>query len=581
MSTGEDQTPDSDHHHLPLHPHHHHDGLPFLPSQLSMMPDGYTDLPPIAAPSPSLRDFTRGAWTAEEDATLAGLVQTLGARKWSEIAKRMPGRIGKQCRERWHNHLNPNVKKEQWSEEEDVHLMELHARLGNKWAEISRHFDGRTDNNVKNRWNSTLKRKVASLFNDPDNPKHSRALREAWPRVKDLYEGRGCTESYFSDFVDPAKGGAERAVVPSEGQGRPPTRHRNANRKKKRSDDSDEDDASNKGEGLPSLTLPIPSVHYGGEEGGAHVAKRLQKMQGVAAHPYAQWGSMVHPPSSGSYVLSPVAQQNGTPTPQGHPSPSTYHPFAAMPPPLQHQALMALLTGHSLSADTSKGAAALPPIDPDALAQAYHMVLTGTTQQQQQQQAAPAPAAGRSGDGQTQTPQGKDETMGGAAASSSVVVKQEPVDDDVAAPAATGAGAGGAAGGEGDKKEEDNNDEDQQPNKDTHNNTSSPQQKQRKIPAATAANDQQQAQQAEQAEDHTNEEELSERAKMMRGGLRGGARGGGAGGGVGVCRCWPGVALSGLSRCQGCGRVGEWSPADGAERKTARATRAAAAGCET
>mmetsp|Transcript_46901 Transcript_46901/g.116894 ORF Transcript_46901/g.116894 Transcript_46901/m.116894 type:complete len:158 (-) Transcript_46901:358-831(-) len=157
MSTGEDQTPDSDHHHLPLHPHHHHDGLPFLPSQLSMMPDGYTDLPPIAAPSPSLRDFTRGAWTAEEDATLAGLVQTLGARKWSEIAKRMPGRIGKQCRERWHNHLNPNVKKEQWSEEEDVHLMELHARLGNKWAEISRHFDGRTDNNVKNRWNSTLK----------------------------------------------------------------------------------------------------------------------------------------------------------------------------------------------------------------------------------------------------------------------------------------------------------------------------------------------------------------------------------------------------------------------------------------
>ncbi|XP_010255473.1 PREDICTED: uncharacterized protein LOC104596138 [Nelumbo nucifera] len=107
-------------------------------------------------------ELIKGPWTKEEDDRIIELVEKYGCKKWSVIAKSLPGRIGKQCRERWHNHLNPAIKKDAWTKEEELALIRAHQIYGNKWAEIAKLLPGRADNSIKNHWNCSVKKKLDS-----------------------------------------------------------------------------------------------------------------------------------------------------------------------------------------------------------------------------------------------------------------------------------------------------------------------------------------------------------------------------------------------------------------------------------
>ncbi|KAL4581553.1 hypothetical protein LXL04_006076 [Taraxacum kok-saghyz] len=114
----------------------------------------------------------RGPWTIEEDRRLMNFIINNGIQCWRMVPK-LAGllRCGKSCRLRWINYLRPDLKRGTLSEAEEDQIIELHARLGNRWSKIASHFPGRTDNEIKNHWNTRIKKKLKLLGVDPNTHK--------------------------------------------------------------------------------------------------------------------------------------------------------------------------------------------------------------------------------------------------------------------------------------------------------------------------------------------------------------------------------------------------------------------------
>nr|CAD1836863.1 unnamed protein product [Ananas comosus var. bracteatus] len=110
----------------------------------------------------------KGAWTKEEDERLVAYIKAHGEGCWRSLPKAAGLlRCGKSCRLRWINYLRPDLKRGNFTEEEDELIIKLHSLLGNKWSLIAGRLPGRTDNEIKNYWNTHIKRKLLSRGLDP------------------------------------------------------------------------------------------------------------------------------------------------------------------------------------------------------------------------------------------------------------------------------------------------------------------------------------------------------------------------------------------------------------------------------
>ncbi|KAL4592526.1 hypothetical protein LXL04_005524 [Taraxacum kok-saghyz] len=103
----------------------------------------------------------RGLWSPEEDEKLIKFITTHGYGCWSEVPEKAGlQRCGKSCRLRWINYLRPDIRRGKFTPEEEKLIINLHSVVGNKWAHIASHLPGRTDNEIKNYWNSWIKKKI-------------------------------------------------------------------------------------------------------------------------------------------------------------------------------------------------------------------------------------------------------------------------------------------------------------------------------------------------------------------------------------------------------------------------------------
>ncbi|XP_010425344.1 PREDICTED: protein ODORANT1 isoform X1 [Camelina sativa] len=115
----------------------------------------------------------KGPWTPEEDQKLLAYIEEHGHGSWRSLPEKAGlQRCGKSCRLRWTNYLRPDIKRGKFTVQEEQTIIQLHALLGNRWSAIATHLPKRTDNEIKNYWNTHLKKRLLKMGIDPVTHKH-------------------------------------------------------------------------------------------------------------------------------------------------------------------------------------------------------------------------------------------------------------------------------------------------------------------------------------------------------------------------------------------------------------------------
>ncbi|PAN43779.1 hypothetical protein PAHAL_8G262700 [Panicum hallii] len=135
-----------------------------------------------AGPDAELR---RGPWTVDEDLTLINYIAEHGEGRWNALARAAGlNRTGKSCRLRWLNYLRPDVKRGDFTADEQLLILDLHSRWGNRWSKIASHLPGRTDNEIKNYWRTRVQKHAKQLNCDVNSARFKDAMRFLWmPRL--------------------------------------------------------------------------------------------------------------------------------------------------------------------------------------------------------------------------------------------------------------------------------------------------------------------------------------------------------------------------------------------------------------
>ncbi|KMZ59060.1 hypothetical protein ZOSMA_70G00740 [Zostera marina] len=164
-------------------------------------------------------ELRRGQWTVDEDLLLMNYISVHGEGKWNSLASRAGlMRTGKSCRLRWLNYLRPDVRRGNITPEEQLLILDLHSRWGNRWSKIAKHLPGRTDNEIKNYWRTRVQKNAKQLNCDVNSLRFKEVIKNIWmPRLVDKIRANSVNTPPVKDYSAVVNGNDNHSCSPCEG----------------------------------------------------------------------------------------------------------------------------------------------------------------------------------------------------------------------------------------------------------------------------------------------------------------------------------------------------------------------------